>query len=459
MSIQYAGQYEVKELLVHTSAGTIINLRNAIQSVNIYESIFSTSLSGTITILDIDDIATNGPIIGQEYMKLKLTTPGLDNEEIDFTNTSFSIYKVVSRISGSQNAQLLTLSFTTPELLRNNRIRVSKSYTNTINNIVKNLLSDEKYINTNKNVFIEETSGIRKIIAPNINPYNFITNLATEALSKKYGSPHFFFFENTKGIHFKSLESILSSDSIGVFNVSDLGPLDKQSRVIDIQKELERVLEFQIDSNNDMLMNIKGGMLGSKNIEYNIYNKSYKTTEYKYFDDFNRYPRLNGNATYNDNQIDVQGNTIGDFSDARIHLHSISSQDEFDTQHTNDKSEYKYAPNKINESILQRQAKFMELNSGISVSLKLKGNTTIAAGQKMRLLVPTTGRAHEGNEFDPYYTGDYIITKLRHNFSQTDKTHQIYLQASQESFETEIPNRADAKEPLGSKGVISTLTY
>jgi len=459
MSIQYAGQYEVKELIIYTSSGAILNLRNAIQSVNIYESMFATSLSGTITILDVDDIATNGPIIGQEYMKLRLTTPGLDDEEIDFTNTTFSIYKVTSRISGSQNAQLLTFSFTTPEILRNNRVRVSKSYTDTIDNIVESLLSDERYINTNKDVFIEETSGIRKIIAPNVNPYNFITSLATEALSKKYRSPHFLFFENTKGIHFKSLESILLSNAIGIFSVSDIAPLDKQSQSVNIQKDFEKVLEFQIDSNNDMLMNIKGGMLGSKNIQYNIYNKSYKTTEYKYFDDFDRYPRLNGNATYNDNQIDVEGNTIGDFSDARIHLHSISSQDELDTQHTNEKSEYKYSPNRINESILQRQAKFMELNNGVSVSLKLKGNTTIAAGQKMRLLVPTTGRVHEGNEFDPYYTGDYIITKLRHNFSQTDKTHQIYLQASQESFETELPNNADAKEPLGSKGIITNVTY
>ena len=58
MSIQYAGQYEVKELLVYTSSGAVLNLRNAIQSINIYESMFSTSLSGSITILDVDDIAT-----------------------------------------------------------------------------------------------------------------------------------------------------------------------------------------------------------------------------------------------------------------------------------------------------------------------------------------------------------------------------------------------------------------
>ena len=269
MPIQYAGQYDVKELLVYTSSGAVLNLRNAIQSINIYESMFSTSLSGSITILDVDDIATLGPIIGQEYMKLRLTTPDLDEDEIDFTNTTFAIYKVVSRISGSQNAQLLTLSFTTPELLKNNRTRLSRSYTDTIDNIVESVLTDETSINTIKNIYIEETSGIRKIIAPNINPYNFITNLATEALSKKYGSPHFFFFENTKGIHFKSIESMLSGDGIGLFTVSDLGSLTENGTV-DIQKEFERVQEFQINTNNDMLMNISGGMLGSRDIEYNI---------------------------------------------------------------------------------------------------------------------------------------------------------------------------------------------
>ena len=466
--LKYAGEYEVKEIMIHTSSGSTIDISNAAVGIDIYESMFTTSLSGTITIIDVDDLATNGPIIGQEYLSLKLTTPGLDKEEIDFTNSTFCIYKVMSREAGSQNAQLLTLAFTTPELLKNNRTRVSKSYTDSIDNIVKNVLTDQNYIDTNKDVFIEETSGIRKIVVPNVNPYNLITNLATEALSKQYGSPHFLFFENTKGIHFKSIENILSDEVIGEFHVSEIGPLvgqgaskdtATQGKVIDIEEQFRRVLEFQINSNNDMLMNITGGMLGSKDIEYNIYNKSYKTREYKYFDDFDKYPRLNGSAVYNDNEIDVRGNTVGDFSNARIHLHSISSQDELDTQHTNDKSEYKYAPNKINEAVLQRQAKFMELNSGISVSLKLTGNTTIAAGQMMRLLVPTTGRVHEGNEFDPYYSGDYIITKLRHSFSQTDKTHNIYLQASQDSLPKDLPNKADAKEPLGSKGVVTNVTY
>ena len=81
-----------------------------------------------------------------------------------------------------------------------------------------------------KMFILNQLSGIRKIIAPNVNPYNFITILATEALSKEYSSPHFLFFENTKGIHFKSIENILFDKVIGVFTVSDLGPLDERQK-------------------------------------------------------------------------------------------------------------------------------------------------------------------------------------------------------------------------------------
>ena len=82
------------------------------------------------------------------------------------------------------------------------------------------------------------------------------------------------------------MESILADDAIGFFTTSDLGPIDQTQKKPDVQVDFERVRDFQINTNNDMLMNISGGMLGSKDIEYNIYNKSYKTREYKYFDDF-----------------------------------------------------------------------------------------------------------------------------------------------------------------------------
>ena len=117
---------------------------------------FSTALSGTLLVLDVDNIGENGPVIGQEYMTMKITTPTLDDQEIDITQSSFAIYKVTMKESISQDTQMLALSFASPELLRDKRVRVSKSFTDPIDKIVESVLTDERYINTNKNIYIDQ---------------------------------------------------------------------------------------------------------------------------------------------------------------------------------------------------------------------------------------------------------------------------------------------------------------
>ena len=106
------------------------------------------------------------------------------------------------------NSELVTLHFASPEMLRNIRTRVSKSYTDTIDNIVRDLLENESYIDTGKEITIEPTAGIRRIVSPNTNPYQLIKKLAREAESKEYNSPHYLFYENIFGIHFRSIESL-----------------------------------------------------------------------------------------------------------------------------------------------------------------------------------------------------------------------------------------------------------
>jgi len=454
--INFAGEYQLKELLVYTSSGNIMNLTKAVQSIDIFEDMFSTALSGSITILDVDNIAENGPVIGQEYMTLKITTPTLDDKEINFTQSSFAIYKVTTRESINQDTQLLALSFTSPELLRDKRVRVSKSFTDPIDKIVESILTDERYINTNKDIYIEPTAGIRKVISPNLHPYGFISNLTQEAVTSKSASPYFFFFENLKGIHFKSLDRILAEDTVGEFNVGNLTNLENKS--VNVEKDLNRALSFEINSNNDMLLNIQGGMLGSSIIKYNIYNKSFEKLRYNYFNDFEKFDRIDENPLYNTNEIDEFGNTIGSFGDSRVHLHPINASGDLDTQHTDPTSSYSYSTNKTNETILFRRAKIMELNNAVNITMRINGNTTIAAGQTINLTVPVSGRIHE-KENDEYYSGRYLITKLRHTFSQTDKKHEILLTASKDSFGKELPLGKSAVEPKGSDGQIFNLTY
>ena len=458
--IQYAGEYVLKEASLVCSSGVTFDLVGTIISFEIFENLFSTALSGSFIFVDTDNIVTNGPIIEQEYLYLKVGTPSLDGYDIDFTNVPFATYKINVREDANKNTQLLQVSFTSPEIIRNNRVRVSKSYTETIDQIVTNVLRDERYINTAKPLNIEPTAGIRKVVSPNLHPYNFITNLATESISTKDGNPFFLFYESTKGINFRSMESLFAEDTMGDYAMGDFG--NNEGKKPDIKKEFGRILQFEIAANSDMLSKVTSGMLGSSIIEYNIYNKSFNKSTYSYIDDFNKFQRIHykndfyDNPIYSESPIDDKNNTVGSFTDARIHLHSVSSGDTFDTQHTDTTSLYKYQPNKIKDTLLHRQAKFSELRDGISIKMSINGSTNICVGQTINVNIPVTGKTHDG-PYDKYYTGKYLITRLKHSFDTVTKKHEITLSAAKDSISDIIPSGNNIPEKVISS--TNTINY
>ena len=62
---------------------------------------------------------------------------------------------------------------------------------------------------------------------------------------------------------------------VGVFNTGDLESLQPGEKRPNPVNEFERVLDYQINSNRDMLLSSRGGMLGSNIIQYNPYQKNY----------------------------------------------------------------------------------------------------------------------------------------------------------------------------------------
>ena len=54
---------------------------------------------------------------------------------------------------------------------------------------------------------------------------------------------------------------------VGVFNTGDLESLQPGEKRPNPVNEFERVLDYQINSNRDMLLSSRGGMLGSNTIQ------------------------------------------------------------------------------------------------------------------------------------------------------------------------------------------------
>jgi hypothetical protein len=453
--LNYAGEYELSELILYSSSGNIVNLENSYSEINLYENMFSNTLSGTVLVVDTDGIIMNLPVTGQEHLSFKITTPSLDLHAIDYTEHLMSVFKIDGRIP-TKSTEVFMLHFCSPELLTNKRVRVSKSYTNTIDKIVVDVLENSKAINTNKTIFVEKTKGIKKLVVPNKSPYGLIKDLATDAISGETGSPNYVFFENTQGIHFRTLESLYNKPSIGEFIASDRASIDfTTGGVMNVKEELKRVLEYQVSGNNDTLDNIESGMLASKTIEYDIFQKKYDVSYYNYFTDFYKYKRVSDNRgkdnpIYNDISIDENGKTMGDYSNAKIFMHPTSKDSEGnDAQHTGS-----YTPNDISKTISSRSAKHTELDNGVKIIMKVNGTTTLSTGAIIDFQIPITGKNHTNEEFDIYNSGRFLITKLRHTFIRKGTRHRILMTAVKDSFNMELPQNTEQPNPKGNKGSV-----
>ena len=460
--LNFAGEYAISELKLMSSSGNVVDLSLAYTTLSLFEDIFSSSMSGLVVVADTNNILMNLPVTGQDYLSMKIVTPSLEKSPIDYTQTVFAVNKIDTRVD-ADGTQVFQLHFISPELLRNERVRISKSYESTISNMVYDALNNAKYINTNKEIFLEETKGIRKIVVPNSHPFDFIKKLAREAESKEYNSPHYLFYENIFGIHFRSIESLYRQASIGSYHAGDLGFHITEGGKI--EEEYARVLDYSIDSNNDTLANVVGGMLASKIITHDIVQKKYDINRHDYFQDFYKYKRVNYNSTMKDNPIysevplDTFGNNLGNFDESRIHLHPTSTINDKDASHYTSDSELLYESNAIPETLLSRQAKFMELNAGTSINMQIKGNTTIACGDIVEFDMPIVGKSHGKGDSDIYYSGRYLISKLRHIFQPSANNHEIALTLVKDSFSTELPINKKATEPKGDKGMLHTKFF
>ena len=460
--LNYAGEYAISELKLMSSSGNVVDLSMAYTALSLFEDIFSSSMSGLVVVTDTNNILMNLPVTGQDYLSMKIVTPSLEKSPIDYTQTVFAVNKIDTRVD-ADGTQVFQLHFISPELLRNERVRISKSYESTISNMVYDALNNAKYINTNKEIFLEETKGIRKIVVPNSHPFDFIKKLTREAESKEYNSPHYLFYENIFGIHFRSIESLYRQASIGSYHAGDVG--FSFTTAGKIEEEYARVIDYQIQANNDTLANVVGGMLASKIITHDITQKRYDINRHDYFQDFYKYKRVNYNSTSKDNPIynevplDIFGNNLGNFDESKIHLHPTSTINDKDASHYTSDSELLYESNAIPETLLSRQAKFMELNAGTSINMQIKGNTTIACGDIVEFNMPIVGKEHGKGDSDIYYSGRYLISKLRHIFQPSSNNHEIALTLVKDSFSRELPINRDATEPQGDKGMLHTKFF
>jgi|TARA_B110000285_G_C15126619_1_gene620625 hypothetical protein len=433
--LQYAGEFSLAECKLHTIKNPVIDISQEVLEINIYEDIERGGIVGNMLIVDTHSLVTVLPIVGQEKISIKIKTPGFNEENsiIDFTDDHmFVVTKLALRSELSKGAQTYQLDFSSPELLTNNRITMSKSYTDNISAMVEDILTNERYIGTTKKLFTEPTQGVRKIIIPNTQPFNFIQRLASQAISSKSQSPHYLFYEDADGFHFRTLQDLYEQPSLGMFHhgeniAKDTTNFEPKPQIL---VDLKRILQYELHNGNDMFINGRSGMLASTNIAHDIYSKNYVKTKYDYFDEFETNKRISNTS----NPKYSEDGKLEKYFTARTFVHPISTTGGNDANYSGN-----IAANKRDETFFaDRVSRILEMQKGISITMTISGNTAMRVGKTLSIDLPVVGVDHDETKIDKYLSGSFLVQKLRHQFIKTTKTHLVHMQITKDCVETLI---------------------
>jgi len=449
--LKYAGEFKLEKVSITTHNNIEFDITSQIMEINFFEELMSSSVSANITVIDTQNIVSDAPIIGQEYVHISIRTPNLRNQNaITYTDHVMVIRKIGFNVDQNQGKAYM-LELVTPEFFKNNRVRVSQSYEGRYSDVVKKIFQDETYLNSKKNLTIEKTIENQKVIVPNMHPFSAIQMLSQRSVSETNDNAStYVFYETTKGYHFRTIESLINATPFTEggpgYTAGNPDDADIDTGLTPLEKSFFRVQDFQTSNAGDLTTRIKGGMFASKLILHDTYNKNYQTYEYSYGDRFSSDSHLAKNPLFPfTSRVDETGSNISEYPDARIHLASTSSIEGVDAGKNFVSGTYPdhttpYVDNNIDKWLLNRQSRILQLLSGYQMQMTINGNTAIQVGDVIQVNIPTSGVASDSN-YDPYYSGKYVITKLRHFFSMNDRKHRVILEVSKESLPKAIPSR------------------
>jgi len=432
--LQFAGEFLVEECKIVSTTGEIYDIMEIVEEINVFENIYTATISGDIVIKDTTNIVRNFPIIGEERLILKIQTPQSSPKPettIDYTLSPLIIYKINSQFSSGETAQVVSLQFGSIEGFRNQTSRVSQSYSGVPSTIVEKILRDENYLRSKKTFYYEPTANNAKMVFPNIRPFKCIKHLSNISNSSlNNSSPSYLFYETTKGYHFRTFDSMCKEEPKFYFKENIAGQLDEKG-VGNVQLELDTLVNYQRVSSKDTVKNINSGMISSKLITHDVYNKRLDLYKYDYLSNFDRdiHPD-NGESRpiISEAKDPDNGKSLTDHEDTKLFVVSTASGYSF-----SEGNNYPYQSDNQSQTLQRKKARKEQFENGSILNIEVNGQTFIQAGDKVNLEITANSAVSDERE-DKQLSGNYIVTHLRHTFTKSQQLkHKITMQVAKDS--------------------------
>ena len=421
--IRFAGDVSIDKIEIISLNGFGQDITNQVTGVEIYEDMFSPFISGIIVLKETLDYINLFPLIGEEYVNIKIHTPSFTDKD-SIIDDQFVIYKVSNRIQTGDRNMAYELHFISRESLVDINKKVSRAYEGKISDIVQDIVTSKPHgLESTKTLNIEETRNGSKFVSNYWSPIKNI-NYVSETAQSPNGSPSYIFFENRTGFNFVSLNNLydkqirqnFTSDGF-MRTINKDGSSDR-----DIEQEYKRIIDISIPVVYDYIERSQLGMYASKKISHDLVTKKYKVSNYDMRQDFDDYKHQNKYSAVSSSAI---------LRPSMLHINT--------NRHYGLFNGYKDA---TNQGTIQQRLSLIKQAESTKVQITVPGRTDYTVGDRITLKLNKFNAIKntdlEEDIIDNIFSGSYIISSINHVINR--EKHECYMEIIKDSFIVDFNN-------------------
>lgn len=412
--IKFAGDYQLIDVKLGSARGVIFDIFNFVVDIQIYEDMFSPSITGQIRLNDAQDLINLMPMIGEEKLLITFKSPTM-SDNAGLFEQAFYVYKMTERDYTAERAIGYTLHFTSFETVRDINSKLSKGYAGNINTLVENFLKGD--LSTEREVFAEPTKNSITYISNYWSPFANINYLAKRSISQKTGSANFVFFQNNRGFQFKSIDSLLEQDSLTryIHDNSKRTPSGSNSSVRDVGADLQRITDVRVNVGFDYFRRLESGMHKARLITHELVTKTYNVQTLTYEDNYKEHNHLNpfplvvGAPAKTLATVDVQPRAMETFNN--------------------------FKSDNMKDWYLKNNMQMAEIGA-FSMDLTIPGRSDLCVGDIVDVYfyrpTPIGQKDQEETIIDKTFSGRYLVSALCHDLNR--EKHEIHMTVVKDSF-------------------------
>ena len=429
LELKNGGEFNIIQADLILSTGKVVGLTASIMGLSIFEGINQFTITGTITIQDAFNLASFGPILGQEYLSLKIATPnfkGVGNM-IDYSDNPLMVTSIDDRVDIGNGVQASTMTFCSREFVIDQRARVRRNLVGSYSSIVKTMLDTD--LASNKQLNIEPSADNKKMIAPNCKPLDVIAIATKNAVSQEFTASTYLFWESTKEFNFRTLGNMYSKQPVMTYEYSVAGKRTKDG-ARDIMAELSAIEGYRITGSPDTVWNYATGIFSSELIVHDIISKSYEKHTYKYSDNFSNEQHLGPDPLAN---LDPDGENVSSFPSVQYlkPVVGVGNDQSFEDEN----NQYVYSTNRL-DLMQARKSQLSMLESGLQLNIDVIGTTVVKAGDIVQIIIPSVAavKTTKNETEDMLYNGNFLIRSLRHDFDMVNHKHTMSMNVTKDAI-------------------------